>query len=192
MKKIILLIAMAITALPGLASASQWNINSEKTVIDFKVTNMKLMTVKGTFNHVIGAVVYDESDITKSSVTANIEAKTVNTGNTNRDKHLITTDFLDAEKYNYIKFTTTNLVIGDDRLKIHGNLTIRGITKNVVLDAGSKSEVEKQLKDKTHCQITATTDINRNDFGVDNNNILSYGIGNNVHITLNIGLDKSK
>jgi len=192
MKVIHVLLAMIITVAPGLASASHWIINSEQSVINFKVSSMKLMTVKGNFINVKGEVVYDESDISKSSVTAEVEAKTVNTGNNKRDEHLRAADFLDVATHNRMEFTSTRLAVNNGRLEIHGNLTIRGITKNVVLDAGFKDEIEKELKDKSHCIITATSEINRIDFGVDNNSFLTYGIGNNVQITLNIDLDESK
>ncbi len=192
MKKLIFLIAMAITPLPSLANASRWSIDSEKSVIDFKVSNMKVMTVKGTFKNVKGEVVFDETNLSKSSVTAEVDANTVNTGIRKRDEHLRTADFLDVATHNRIKFISTRLTVDNGRLKIHGDLTIRGITKNVVLDAGRKEEIENEVKNKSHCRITATTDISRIEFGVDNNKLLTYGIGNKVYITLNIDLDKSE
>lgn len=192
MKKIIFLIAMAIVAFPGLASASRWNINSEKTVIDFKVTNMKVMTVKGTFKNVKGEVNLDETNLNRSSVSAEVDAGTVNTGNGKRDEHLRTADFLDVPSHNRMKFTSTRVAVEEGRLKIHGNLTIRGVTKNAVLDAGPVEEIEKKIKGTAHCSIAATTDLNRVDFGVDNNRFLSYGIGSKIYITLNVELDKAE
>ncbi len=192
MKKSIFWVAMVLSTLPGLASASRWNINSEKTVIDFNVANMKVMTVKGIFKNVKGEVILDETNMNKSSVLAEVDASTVNTGNGKRDEHLISADFLDVATHNKMKFTSTRLVVEEGRLKIHGNLTIRGITKNTVLDAGLVEEIEKKMKGAAHCSITATTDINRIDFGVDNNRFLTYGIGNKVYITLIVELDKAE
>ena len=190
MNNYLLLLAMLIAALPGQVNASRWSIDSGKTDISFKVSNMKVMTVKGTFNNVKGEAAIDESNISKSSVTAEVDANTVNTGNIKRDEHLRTADFLDVATHNRMKFASTGLVVKEGRLKIHGNLTIRGVTKSTVLDAGVADEIEKELKSKSRCIITATTDINRNDFGVDNNKILTYGIGNKIYITLNIELVK--
>jgi polyisoprenoid-binding protein YceI len=153
---------------------------------------MKVMTVKGTFNNVKGEVVVDESNLNKSIVTAEVDAKTVNTGNNKRDEHLRTADFLDVATHSRMKFTSIRLEVDKGRLKIHGNLTIRGITRNVVLDAGVAEEIETELKGTPHCRITATTDINRNDFGVNNNKVLTYGIGDKVYLTLNIELIRAK
>jgi polyisoprenoid-binding protein YceI len=190
MNKTLLWVAMAIAMLANLANASVWDIDTGKTVVEFKVKNMKVFSVKGTFKSVIGEVVVDDKDTTKSIVSAEIDAKTVNTGIEKRDEHLRTVDFLDVANHNKMKFVSNRMVWDKNRLKIHGNLTIRGITKGVVLDAGDQAAIEKALKEATHCKITATTEINRIDFGVDNSKFLSSGIGDNVRITLNIELVK--
>ncbi len=190
MKMTLLLFAMAIAMLANLANASVWNIDPEKTVVEFKVKNMKVFTVGGTFKSVTGEVVVDEKDTAKSAVSAEIDAKTVNTGNEKRDEHLRTADFLDVAHHNKLKFVSNRIVRDKNRLKIHGDLTIRGKTKGVVLDAGDEAVIEKALKEATHCKITATTEINRTDFGVDNSKFLSSGIGDNVKITLSIELVK--
>lgn len=190
MNKTLLWVVMAISMLSNLANASVWNIDSEKTVVEFKVKNMKVFTVEGTFKSVTGEVVVDDKDTAKSTVSAEIDAKTVNTGNEKRDEHLRTVDFLDVASHNKMKFVSNRIVRDKNRLKIHGDLTIRGKTKGVVLDAGDEAAIERALKNATHCKITATTEINRTDFGVDNSKFLSSGIGDNVRITLNIELVK--
>jgi len=190
MNKTLLWAAMAIAMLANLANASVWSIDSEKTAVEFKVKNMKVFTVGGIFKSVTGEVVVDEKDTAKSTVSAEIDAKTVNTGNEKRDEHLRTGDFLDVANHNKMKFVSKRIVKDKNRLKIHGDLTIRGKTKGVVLDAGEEAAIEKALKDATHCKITGTTEINRIDFGVDNSKFLSSGISDNVNITLNIELVK--
>lgn len=192
MKKTLLLVAMAIAMLSNLANASVWNIDPGKSVVEFKVKNMKVFTVEGTFKSVTGELVVDDKDTAKSAVSAEIDAKTVNTGNEKRDEHLRTVDFLDVANHNKMKFVSNRIVKDKNRLKIHGDLTIRGKTKGVVLDAGDETAIEKALKDATHCKITVTTEINRIDFGVDNSKFLSSGIGDNVRITLNIELVKKQ
>lgn len=192
MKKTLLLVAMAILMLANMTNASVWNIDPEKSVVEFKVKNMKVLTVNGTFKNVTGEVVVDDKDTAKSTMSAEIDAKTVNTGNEKRDVHLRNEDFLDVANHSKMKFVSNRIVRDNSRLKIHGDLTIRGKTKGVVLDAGDEAAIEKALKDATHCKITATTEINRIDFGVDNSQFLSSGIGDNVKITLNIELVKKQ
>ena len=180
MKRIIALtLALALLA-PLNVLAQTYIVDPSHTTIEFKVKNMGLMYVKGVFEKFKGTVDIDEADITKSRVDVSIETASLNTGINKRDNHLRSDDFFDVAKFPTMTFVSTKVEAGTDKnkLKVIGNLTIKGITKQVDLMA------ENQQGDKLKWVATATTD--RQDFGV------SWGwiISDEVFITINTELVK--
>lgn len=178
------------------APASTWNIDPEHSSIEFKVSHLGLVDVKGIFRKYQGTVTLDEKDIAKSSVNVTIEAASVDTGVEKRDEHLRTDDFFDAAKHPTITFVSKKVTPGDKgKLKVSGDLTIYGVTKAVVLDVTGPT---KELKDpwgNIRRGVSATTTINRTDFGLTYNKILDNGvmvIGNKVTISLEAELIKAK
>lgn len=123
---------------------------------------MLIMNVKGSFEKFKGTVVIDEADIAKSKVDVSIETVSINTGIDTRDNHLRSPDFFDVEKFPLMTFVSTKVEPGTDNYKVTGNLTIKGETKQVVLLVDGPNS----LKGNPKRTATATTTVNRKDFGV--------------------------
>src|ERR1700756_2116957 len=123
---------MSTTAIPQTTtSTTTWNIDPAHSVAEFKVKHMMIANVKGHFSKVTGVLVNDESDRTKSRVEATIEAASIETRESQRDTHLKSAAFLHVEKFPTLSFKSTDIkVAGDGELKVQGDLTIRGVTRN--------------------------------------------------------------
>ncbi|HXJ11622.1 MAG TPA: YceI family protein, partial [Candidatus Limnocylindrales bacterium] len=154
------------------------------------VTHLMISTVRGEFHGVTGTVVVDDSDVSKSVVNVTIDATTLDTREPDRDKHLKSEAFFDVAKYPTITFQSTRIERNNDgSLKITGDLTIRGVTKSAVLTA---SVPKPPIKDPWGLQRTAasaSTRINRQEFGVAWNQKLDSGgvvVGDDVTITLDV------
>ena len=191
-----IVLAIVMLLAPVGASASTWNIDPEHSSIQFKVSHLGLVEVKGIFRKYQGTVTLDEKDIAKSSVNVTIEAASVDTGVEKRDEHLRTDDFFEVAKHPTITFVSKKVTpAGKGKLKVSGDLTICGVTKEVVLDVTGPT---KELKDpwgNIRRGVSATTTINRTDFGLTYNKILDNGvmvIGNKVTISLEAELIKAK
>ena len=116
-------------------NVSTWNIDPIHTVAEFKVKHMMITNVKGQFTGLTGVLTLDESDITNSRVEATINVATINTREADRDTHLKSADFFDAEKHPTLTFRSTSVQRkGDDELAVTGDLTIHGVTRQVVLN----------------------------------------------------------
>lgn len=185
MKRILILIITLSFLTPiNVVMAQTYNVDPSRTTIQFKVKNMGLMNVKGVFEKFKGTVDIDATDITKSKVDVSIDTASINTGINMRDNHLRSPDFLDVAKFPTMAFVSTKFELGTDKdkLKVTGNLTIRGVTKKVVLIA----ESPKSLLNDLRLGTSATASVNRQDFGV------SWGavIADEVFITINAELVK--
>ena len=113
-------------------SPSTWKLDPVHTVAEFKVKHMMITNVKGQFTGVSGVLTLDESDNTKSRVEVEIEIATINTREADRDTHLKSADFFDIEKHPRLTFRSTRVQRkGDDELAVRGDLTIRGVTREV-------------------------------------------------------------
>jgi len=180
----------AALALPASAGTTTYQIDPRHSSAGFGVTHLMISTVRGEFHGVTGTVVVDDSDISKSSVNVTIDATTVDTREPDRDKHLKSEAFFDVAKYPAITFQSTKVERNNDgSLKVTGDLTIRGVTKTAVLTA---SLPKAPIKDPWGLRRTATsasTRINRQDFGVAWNQKLDSGgvvVGDDVNITLDV------
>jgi polyisoprenoid-binding protein YceI len=186
----------AILSLPAAAATSPWQIDPAHTAAQFAVKHMMISTVRGEFKGVTGAVVWDDADITKSSVNVTIDAATVNTGEPKRDADLRGDHFFDVAKYPTIAFKSTRVEpAGAGKLNVTGDLTIHGITKQVVLDVAGPSAVVKDPMGNSRVAISATTKINRQDFGVKWNATMDGGgvvVGDDVNITIDLEMIKQK
>src|SRR5512135_1205618 len=121
------------TLVPPQTATTVWNIDPVHSVAEFKVKHMMISNVKGQFPKVTGALTLDESDLTNSHVEASIEASSIETRDPQRDTHLKSADFFDVEKFPTLSFKSTRVrIVGDGELAIEGNLTIRGVTRNVL------------------------------------------------------------
>src|SRR6516165_4453742 len=190
-----MLIAAALAGLPSFpafAGTTTWQIDPKHSSAQFAVTHLMISTVRGEFHQVNGTVVVDDADISKSYVNVTIDATTVDTREPDRDKHLMSPDFFDVAKYPSMTFKSTKVESnGPDKLKVTGDLTIRGVTKQVVLDVTAPKPPIKDPWGLQRTAVSGSTKINRQDFGVAWNKALDAGgvvVGDDVNITLDVEL----
>lgn len=180
---------MSAIAEPGTTGLTTWKIDPSHTLVEFAGKHMMFTTVKGRFAVVDGTIRVHDQDPTQSSVEAVLDAASVATGDARRDDHLRSPDFLDAATYPTIAFRSTRVErAGEDRLKVEGDLTIRDVTRPVVLDV----EVQGQGKNpfgKIVAGFSAQTQINRKDWGLSWNVALEAGgllVGDQLKISLEV------
>ena len=176
-------------------ATTTWHIDPVHSVAEFKVKHMMISNVKGQFPKVTGALTLDESDVTKSQVKSSIEAASIETRDPQRDAHLKSADFFDVEKFPTLSFKSTGIRrVRDGELAVEGNLTIHGITRNVVFSVEGPTPSAKDPWGNTRVAVSATTKINRKDFGLTWNAALETGgilVGDEVTITLDVQFVKT-
>jgi len=172
-----------------------WNIDPAHATAEFKVKHMMIAHVKGHFSKISGVLVHDDADHAKSRVEAAIEAASIETREPQRDAHLKSEDFLHVEKFPTLSFKSTGIeVVGDGELEVQGDLTIRGITRKVTFAVEGPTPEVKDPWGNTRKAISATTKINRRDFGLTWNAALETGgilVGDDVTITLDVEFVKA-
>ena len=170
------------------APTTTWTIDGTHSVVEFAVKHMMVSTVKGRFRDVSGTLQIDPQHPSRSVVEAAIAVAGVDTGAAQRDEHLRSDDFFNAAAYPQITFRSTKVTGKGDDWKLEGDLTIRDVTRPVVLDV----EFEGRGTDAyggERAGFTARTTINRRDFGVNWNGLIEAGgvvVSDTVKITLNI------
>jgi polyisoprenoid-binding protein YceI len=189
MKKLVAAAALALSLAPALAAASDtFKIEGSHTQSAFAVKHLMISTVRGEFGKTAGTVVLDPADLTKSTVEATIDVTSVDTRDAKRDEHLKGADFFDAAKFPTITFKSTKVEKAGEGLKVTGDLTMKGVTKSVVLDVAGPTAEIKDPWGNTRRGLSATAKINRKDFGV------SYGpdaaVSDMVAITIDAELLK--
>ncbi|HTP24976.1 MAG TPA: YceI family protein, partial [Anaeromyxobacteraceae bacterium] len=156
-------------ALPVLAAAEPgiWNIDPVHTSSQFSVKHLVISTVRGQFGKTTGRLKLDEQDIAKSSVEAVVDVNTIDTRVADRDKHLKSPDFFDVANYPTMAFRSSKVVkAGEGRLKVGGDLTIRGTTRPVTFDVAYSPRAVGGMMGEIRRGFTATANINRRDFGL--------------------------
>ena len=189
MNRIARTVAILGLALPGLAlgATSKWQLDPSHTHAIFGVRHLVITTVKGEFGKTSGTLVLDEGDVTKSSVEATIDTTTLNTREPKRDEHLRSPDFFDVAKHPTITFKSTKVEkAGEGKLKVTGNLTIRGVTKPVTLDVTGPTQAIKDPYGNAKRGVSATGKINRKDFGLNWSKMIEAGpvVGDEVAIEI--------
>jgi len=181
-------------SLPGAAANSNWQIDPAHSSAQFSVRHMAISTVRGAFSKVSGTVALDDKDISKSTVDVSIDANSVDTRVPDRDNDLRSDKFFDVAHHPSITFKSKKVEqVAPGKLKITGDLTIRGTTKEVVLDVEGPTAPMKDPWGNTRTAATATTKINRQDFGVKWNAALDNGgvvVGDDVSIVIDVELVK--
>ena len=182
-------LAAALT-LPVAAKTTTYQIDPRHSNAEFGVTHLMISTVRGEFHGVTGTIVVDDENLANSSVNVTIDATTVDTREPDRDKHLKSDAFFDVAKYPTMAFKSTSVEKNSDgTLKITGDLTIRGVTRTVVLNSSAPKAPIKDPWGLQRSAVSATTKINRQDFGVSWNQNLDAGgvvVGDEVNITLDV------
>ncbi|SET34069.1 YceI family protein [Stigmatella erecta] len=187
-------IAAAVFAVPSIAAASTWEIDPAHSSAKFTVKHMMITNVTGEFGNVTGTVNLDDKDPSKTSITASVDTTTINTNQAKRDAHLKSPDFFDVEKYPAMTFKSTSVKAnGKEKFKVMGDLTLHGVTKPVTLDVESASTEIKDPWGGTRRGASATTKLNRKDFGLTWNQALETGgvaVSEDVNVTLDLQLVK--
>jgi polyisoprenoid-binding protein YceI len=187
--------AAVVTTLPGYALATEYTIDPAHSNAMFAVKHMMVSTVRGGFGKVQGTLNLDEKDISKSSVTATIDTASIDTDQPKRDDHLRSPDFFDAQNYPNITFKSTKVQKAKNGLKVTGDLTIRDVTKAVVLEVEGPTKPVKDPSGNMKIGAAATTKVNRQDFGLKWNAPIEAGgvvVGDEVKISLDLEFTQKK
>jgi len=168
LKKVFVAAVIVFTfSLPGLAQSTAWQLDPAHSSAQFAVKHMGISTVRGTFTKLSGTAHYDPADVKNDSVEVTIDAASVDSRVEMRDKDLRSDHFFDVAKYPTITFKSTKVEsAGPDKLKITGDLTIRGITKPVTLDVDGPSKPVNDGHGRLHMGVSAATTVSRTDFGM--------------------------
>jgi polyisoprenoid-binding protein YceI len=172
-----------------------WNIDPAHSGAEFKVKHMMISNVKGSFSGLSGVLTEHAVDSTLSSVEASVPVATVSTGDVQRDGHLKSADFFDAEKYPTLDFRSTKVVReAEGEYSVTGDLTIHGVTKPVTFAVEGPSAPGKDPWGNTRIGLSATAKINRKEFGLEWNAALETGgflVGEEIAITLDVQFIKA-
>jgi polyisoprenoid-binding protein YceI len=173
-----------------------YEIDPAHSSAHFLVRHMMVANVRGAFSKVSGTVVYDPDSPGETSIEAVIDATSIGTREEARDTHLKSADFLHVEKHPVITFKSKKVdAAGDGELKVIGDLTIRGVTKEVVLKVDGPTPENKDPWGNIKMGASATTKIKRSDFGLTWNAMLETGgilVGDDVKIELDVELSKAQ
>jgi len=176
--------------------AAQWNIDPAHSSASFAVRHMMVSTVHGSFSGLKGTVDYDPGDLAAAKANLTIDATTVDTRNENRDKDLKSPNFFDVEKYPTITFVSKRVVPGSGgKFQLVGDMTIHGVTKEVTFNVEGPASPIKDGRGNSHSGATATTNVNRKDFGLTWNKALDGGgvmVGDDVAVTVEVELVQMK
>ena len=190
-----LLTAVSVIATTAVAQISTWNIDPNHSTAQFTVRHLAISNVSGNFTKVTGTVQLNDKDITQSTVNAVIDAASVDTRVPDRDKDLRSPNFLDVEKYPTLEFKSKRIVNGGGKLQMIGDLTLHGTTREVTLDLDGPTPEMNDPWGNVRRGFSASTTINRKDYGVVWNHQLATGeavVGDNVKIQIDIEIVKKK
>ncbi len=178
-----------------LPQTTTWTADPVHSVAEFKVKHMMISSVKGHFAAIRATLTLDGEDVTRSRVEASLDAASIATGELQRDAHLKSADFFDAAKFPTLSFVSRGVARRDDgSLAVTGDLTIHGVTREVVFSVDGPSEPARDPWGKERIGLSAATKINRKDFGLNWNAALETGgilVGDEVAISLDVQFLKS-
>jgi polyisoprenoid-binding protein YceI len=174
--------------------AAKYEIDPAHSRAHFKVRHLMVSNVRGEFSNITGTVVFDRENLNNSKIEAAIDASTISTSEPQRDAHLKSADFLDTANFPTLKFVSKSFATaGKDHLKVTGDLTIHGVTRELVLDVEGPTEDVKDPWGNTKAGASAEFKINRKDFGLTWNQALETGgllVGDEISITLDVELTR--
>jgi polyisoprenoid-binding protein YceI len=181
-------IVSLVLILPAAAETQSWNIDGAHSSAQFSVRHMGISTVRGAFTKMSGTVQYDATNPAKTTIDATIDAASVDTRVEMRDNDLRSPHFFDASKYPTLTFKSKKVEeAGPGKLKVTGDLTIHGVTKEVTLDVEGPSAPVKDPRGNLRVGASASTTINRKDFGVNGADTV---VGDAVPITIDMELTR--
>jgi polyisoprenoid-binding protein YceI len=182
-------------SLSALAQTSTWTIDPAHSTAQFTVRHLGISNVTGSFTKVTGTIALNEHDLTQSQILASIDVNSIDTRVEARDKDLKSAHFFEVEKYPTIEFKSKKIVSTGGKLQVIGDLTIHGATHEVTLDVDGPTPAITDPWGNLRRGFSATTAINRKDFGLTYNNILKSGeaaIGDNVKIQIDAEIVNKK
>ena len=186
-RRVLSLLVVALFTAAAWAQGSEWQIDPAHTTVAFTVRHMGISNVHGRFTKVTGSAVVDDNDPSKDSVNATIDATSIDTGVQMRDNDLKSANYFDVAQFPTIIFKSKNVSkAGDGKLKVVGDLTIHGLTKEVTLDVEGPSAPAK-MGPNLKRGLSATTSVNRKDFGV-GAKTPSAMVGEDIKIELDVEL----
>ena len=185
------LIALALMiAAPLAASADTWQIDPVHTTVEFTVRHMMISNVRGLFTKVAGTITAKDSDPASVKVEATIDTSSIDTRSADRDADLKSANFLDVAKYPTMTFKSKKIEpAGTGKWKMVGDLTLHGVTKEVTLEVEGPTAPIKDPYGNTRAGASATTKINRKDFGLAWNKALEAGgavVGDEVTVSIDV------
>jgi len=183
-----LLLAGTFGATVASAQNPNWTIDKNHTQVNFQITHAAVSTVRGSISNITGTVVWDEKNLSNSSVTATIDATTVSTNNEARDKHLKSPDFFNVEKFPTLTFKSTSVTRTNGKLQVIGDLTLAGVTKSVTLDVDGPTPPVKGMHGLV-MGFSATGVIKRSDFNF-GQKFTAPLLGDDVKFTIDIEADQ--
>jgi len=188
---IIRLVVLAVTLVgAAFAGAATWALDPPHTAVQFSVRHMMVSNVRGEFTKLTGSVEGDEAKPTEAVITVNIDPASLNTRDAKRDEHLRGPDFFDVAKYPAITFKSKSIAAaGPGAFKVTGDLTMHGVTKEIVLDVSDVTPAITDPSGKTRAGARATTKLNRKDFGINWSKAMDNGglvVGEEVAVTVDV------
>jgi len=194
MKRLVpILLALAVPA-AAFPDASTWAIDPSHSQSMFTIRHLVITNVRGEFGKTTGMVTLDEKDIAKSRVEATIDVTTIDTRNADRDQHLRSPDFFDVAKHPAITFRSTKVEkAGEGVLRVTGDLTMRGVTRPVVLEVAGPGAEVKGMQGELRRAFSATARLNRRDFGLNWSKMVEAGpvVGDEVKVEIEAELVKA-
>jgi polyisoprenoid-binding protein YceI len=184
--------ALVLVVAASSAQAQTWTIDASHSGVHFAVRHMMVSTVRGDLGKITGTVTFDPAKPSAGAVEATIDVTGIDTREAGRDKHLKSADFFDTEKFPTATFKSKAIAaVAGGGFKVTGDLTIKGVTKDVVLDVEALRPAIKDQRGATRTGTTATVKLNRQDFGVTWSRALDGGgvvVGDEVSITIDVEL----
>lgn len=185
---------VAAFALPSFGQTGNWNVDAAHSKAVFSVRHMGISTVRGEIFNMGGQAQVDEKDVTKSQIEVTLDATTINTGQADRDTDLRSPKFLDTAKFPTMTFKSKSISSGaGGQLKLTGDLTIHGVTKEATFDLDVPMVINKDKQGNLHRGASATAKINRKDFGISFNAVMDNGglvVSDEVTIIVDLELVK--
>jgi polyisoprenoid-binding protein YceI len=178
----------AAIATPQSTKPTEWTIDPAHSAAHFSVRHLMISNVRGEFSKLSGSVTLDPADLTRSTVNVSLDTSSINTREPQRDEHLRSADFFDVANHPSISFRSTRIAsAGPENFKLTGDLTIRGVTKEVTFDVEGPTPSIKDPWGNQRSGVTATAKINRKDFGLVYNSVIEgvgVAVGDAVSITI--------
>jgi len=184
-----ILLALALFAPFASAQTSNWAPDKAHSGVDFSILHLSLSKVRGHFGNITGVVVWDEADITKSTVNVTIDTTTVDTGVPQRDSDLKSANYFDVAQFPTATFVSTSVARSGKNLAVSGNLTLHGVTKPVVLQVEGPVGPIKGMGNKMHSGFSATTTLSRTAFNI-GAKVPAAMVGDEVNLTIDLDLVK--